>query len=81
MRSIPFPVRAALRQPFGTPFLPLSITCHSGPMKKEPIPWLRYLVLFVELCLIVASVMAPLVFSSAVLSNFLAILEAIARAS
>lgn len=50
-------------------------------MKKEPIPWLRVLVLLVELCLIVASVAAPLVFSSAVLANFLAVLEAIARAS
>ncbi len=50
-------------------------------MEKEKVPWLRFVVLFVELCLIVASVAAPLVFSSAVLANFLAVLEAIARAS
>lgn len=50
-------------------------------MKKKPIPWLRFAVLFVELVLAVAAVAAPLVFSSAVLANFLAVLEAIAHAS
>jgi hypothetical protein len=50
-------------------------------MAKAKVPWLRFLVLFVELVLIVASIAAPLVFSSAVLANFLAVLEAIARAS
>lgn len=50
-------------------------------MKKRKIPWLRYAVLLVELCLALAAVAAPLVFSSAVLANFLAVLEVIARAS
>jgi hypothetical protein len=50
-------------------------------MKKEPIPWLRLAALVLELLLAIAAIAAPLVFSSAVLANFLAVLEVIARAS
>lgn len=42
---------------------------------------LRCICLGIEVLLIVAAIFAPLVFSTAVLSNFLAVLEAIARAS
>lgn len=50
-------------------------------MSTKRIPWLRWAVLFVELVLVVATIAAPMVFSTAVLANFLAILEVIARAS
>lgn len=50
-------------------------------MKKRPIPWLRAAVLFIELCLIVATVAAPLVFTEAVVANFVRILELVARIS
>ncbi len=59
----------------------LSPTRHYGHMATKRVPWLRWACLFIELVLIVGAMAAPLVFSSAVLANFLAILEAIARAS
>lgn len=48
-------------------------------MKKRRIPWLRWVVLFVELCILVAAVAFPLIVTDAVLANFLKILELVAR--
>ena len=59
----------------------LSITSHSGPMEKKPVPWTRIALLVAELCLAVAAVVFPLVFTQAVVVDFLKLLEVIARAS
>jgi hypothetical protein len=50
-------------------------------MKKPPFPWVKLAVMITELLLAVAAIAAPLVFSSAVLANFLAVLEVIAKSS
>jgi hypothetical protein len=50
-------------------------------MEKQPIPWLRIIILLVEVLLLVGAVAFPLVISDAVLANFLRILELIARVS
>lgn len=57
----------------------LSLTCHSGHMENRPVPWLRLVVLFAEILLLVAAVAFPLVISDAVLANFLRVLELVAR--
>lgn len=43
--------------------------------------WLRIVVLFIELLLLVGAVAFPLVFSEAVLANFMAVLQLVARLS
>jgi len=50
-------------------------------MKAQAKIWLRVVILFIELCLIVATVAAPLVFTEAVVANFVRILELVARIS
>lgn len=48
-------------------------------MEKQPIPWLRLVVLFAEILILIAAVAFPLVISDAVLANFLRVLELVAR--
>ena len=50
-------------------------------MEKKPVPWTRIALLVAELCLAVAAVVFPLVFTQAVVVDFLKLLEVIARAS
>lgn len=50
-------------------------------MKTNLKLWLRVIILFVEVVLLVAAVAFPLVVSDAVLANFLSILELVARLS
>jgi hypothetical protein len=50
-------------------------------MKKKPVPWFRWGVLLVELLIAAGAVVFPLVFSQAVVLDFLKLLEVLARAS
>jgi hypothetical protein len=73
--------------PFGKEFpkksgearLILSLTCHSGHMEKPKLPWFRVALLLVELLLLVAAVAFPLVIGDAAVTNFLRVLEILAR--
>lgn len=50
-------------------------------MKAKLQLWIRLAILFIELCLMVGAVAFPLVFSEAVLANFMRVLEVLAHAS
>lgn len=59
----------------------LSLTSHTGHMKKRKLPWFRIALLVVELCVLVAAVAFPLVIADTTVDSFLRILELLARLS
>lgn len=50
-------------------------------MEKPKLPWFRVAVLLVEVLILTAAVLFPLVLTDAVVANFLKVLELVARVS